>query len=156
EVASLVLAGTHEPPSSHNPLIWPELDDVVLQALAANPRDRFPDTRTFAVALRNAVLRRESRQAGTLTMRGRDAPTVPLDGDAERVGIRGWMPSVPAWLSPARYLSPRRGRGVLVIASVVALVVLLACAGSALALVNGFSLPGGTNPFYRSPANGGI
>src|SRR5262249_57246413 len=62
EVASLVLAGTHEPPSSHNPLIWPELDDVVLQALAANPRDRFPDTRTFAVALRNAVLRRRSRQ----------------------------------------------------------------------------------------------
>src|SRR5262249_31995998 len=154
EVASLVLAAGPEPPWARNPLIWPELDDVVLRALAADPSERFPDTRSLAIALRNAVLRRDGRQTGTMTTHGPDAPTVPIDadaGDGEKVGMRGWIRQ-----GARRYLSARRGRGVLVIASAVAVVVLLACAGGVLALVNGFALPGGANPFYRSPGNGGI
>src|SRR5262249_33964026 len=131
------------------------LDAVVMRALSANPKARFQDTRSFAIALRNAVLRRDATQLGTIT-RGPEVPTVPLDADAEGVEARRWIPQVPAWLATARYFSPRRGRGVLVIASALALIVLLACPGGALALVNGFSLPGGGNPFYRSPGGGGI
>jgi serine/threonine-protein kinase len=155
EVASLVLAGALQPPSAHNPLIWPELDAVVMQALAAKPAARFQDTRAFAIALRNAVLHREGTRLGTST-RGPDAPTVPLDADAAQVETRRWLPQIPTWLAPARYFSPRRGRGVFIVASVLALVVLLACAGGALALLNGTSLLGGSNPFYRPPARGGV
>ena len=61
EVASLVLGGQFMPPSERNPLIWPALEHVVLRAMAADPDDRYPDMRTFALALREAVLHREGQ-----------------------------------------------------------------------------------------------
>jgi serine/threonine-protein kinase len=44
--------GTEPPrPRSHNPEITPELDCIVLKALAKKPEDRFPDASEFRKAL---------------------------------------------------------------------------------------------------------
>jgi hypothetical protein len=51
------------PPSEWVPAIWAELEDVVLGALALDPDDRYPDMRSFAGALRRAVLQREASTA---------------------------------------------------------------------------------------------
>ncbi len=56
EVASLVLTMPTTPPSTHNPQISPELDAVVLRALAKEPEQRFADARSFALALRQVVV----------------------------------------------------------------------------------------------------
>ncbi len=58
EVAALVLTAPTTPPSTHNPQIWPELDTVVLRALAKEPEKRFPNARSFALALRQVVVDR--------------------------------------------------------------------------------------------------
>jgi len=67
EVAALVLTAPVVPPSVHNPAIWPELEQVVMKALAKDAADRFPDARSFAMALRRAVLQRDPN-AARLTM----------------------------------------------------------------------------------------
>jgi hypothetical protein len=67
EVAALVLTAPVVPPSVHNPAIWPELEQVVMKALAKDAADRFPDARSFAMALRRAVLQRDPN-APRLTM----------------------------------------------------------------------------------------
>lgn len=64
EVAALVLTASVTPPSQRNPEISPELEQVVMKALAKIPGQRFPDTRSFAMAL-NAAAR-----SGRATMRG--------------------------------------------------------------------------------------
>ena len=58
EVAALALTQPILPPSMHNPKVWPELEQVALLALAADPAARYQDMRAFAVALRQAVLSR--------------------------------------------------------------------------------------------------
>ena len=50
-------------PSESNPLLSSELDDVVMRALAKNPRDRFPSCRDFGQALRKAVTEGSAYQA---------------------------------------------------------------------------------------------
>ena len=60
EVAALVLTEPLIPPSVRNPEVWPELDDVVLTTMAKDREDRYPDARSFAIALRRAVVERGS------------------------------------------------------------------------------------------------
>jgi serine/threonine protein kinase len=56
EVAARVLTEPITPPSQRNGQIWRELEDVVMTALAPEPKNRFQDARTFRQALRHAVL----------------------------------------------------------------------------------------------------
>jgi serine/threonine protein kinase len=60
EVASLVLTAPIAPPSSHNPVIWPELELVMLKALGRKPADRYANAASFAEALQDALLAHET------------------------------------------------------------------------------------------------
>jgi hypothetical protein len=73
-VAAKVLTERALPPSEYSPAIWAELEDVVLGALAQDPDDRYPDMRSFAAALRRAVLQR-----------GASTALVPLEPVAEPI-----------------------------------------------------------------------
>jgi Protein kinase domain len=75
EVAAKVLTERALPPSEYTPAIWPELEEVVLGALAPDPDDRYPDMRSLAAALRRAVLQREASTALVAADPGRLAPT---------------------------------------------------------------------------------
>ncbi len=63
EVAALVLTEPTVPPSRRNGDISPELEQVVMKALAKIPTQRYPDMRSFALALNAAV------RSGRTTMR---------------------------------------------------------------------------------------
>jgi serine/threonine-protein kinase len=62
--ARLVLAGLVEPPSAFNPEVPPELDAIVLRALAARPGDRFATAREMALALESVVPRALGTEVG--------------------------------------------------------------------------------------------
>jgi serine/threonine-protein kinase len=101
EVAALSLMGKIEPPSTLNPGINAELEDVVLIALASDPAARYPDASSFAFAARRSVfprgrslltglpgLRRATRE-NVLVSRPRpperaEEPTRPLTQSAAR------------------------------------------------------------------------
>ncbi len=59
EVASLVLTAPIVEPSSRNPKIWPELEQVMLRALGRKPADRYANATSFAEALQDALLAHE-------------------------------------------------------------------------------------------------
>ncbi|MBF6589685.1 MAG: serine/threonine protein kinase [Ktedonobacterales bacterium] len=59
EVAALVLTAPITPPSARNPAIWPALEHVVLRAMAFGPDERYPNARSFALALRQALAESE-------------------------------------------------------------------------------------------------
>ena len=44
--------GNIDPPSSHNPDVPRELDRIVMKALARRPEERYPDARSFSLALK--------------------------------------------------------------------------------------------------------
>lgn len=79
EVAALVLTEQVIPPSERNPEISPELEQVVMTALAKVPTQRYPDMRSFALAL-NAAAR-----SGRATVRN-------LAGGWQRKTMR-----IPSW-----------------------------------------------------------
>jgi hypothetical protein len=56
EVAALVLTQPPVPPSDYNEGVRPELEQVVLRAMAKHPDDRFPDMLAFSQALRRSML----------------------------------------------------------------------------------------------------
>ncbi|HEY7021750.1 MAG TPA: hypothetical protein VH349_11585, partial [Ktedonobacterales bacterium] len=56
EVASLVLTTDAAPPTTRNPEIWPELEQVMLRALSRKPADRYANATSFAEALQDALL----------------------------------------------------------------------------------------------------
>jgi serine/threonine protein kinase len=58
EVASLALTASIVPPSQRNPQVWPELEQVVLKALAREATNRYPHMQSFSAALELAVRRR--------------------------------------------------------------------------------------------------
>ncbi len=150
EVASLVLGGQFVDPSERNPLIWPSLEHVVLRAMAADPDDRYPDMRSFALALREAVLHRDARATARRATNAMlpDEETVPLGPDA--MGTFA-APDVaarteamrPSWRLGVREGEPRSGRPVFVAASAIALVLVLACGLSGFAVLHGLISPGG-------------
>ncbi|HEU5438932.1 MAG TPA: serine/threonine-protein kinase [Ktedonobacterales bacterium] len=51
EIGAQVLMAPLEPPSRHNPAIWPALEHTILKALARDPASRYPDMHSFAAAL---------------------------------------------------------------------------------------------------------
>jgi serine/threonine-protein kinase len=51
EVAALALTVPIVPPIQRNPQVWPELDQVVLRALARQATERYPDMQSFSAAL---------------------------------------------------------------------------------------------------------
>ncbi|HST86772.1 MAG TPA: protein kinase, partial [Ktedonobacterales bacterium] len=55
KVAAMVLTEPVIPPSTHNPTIWPGLEQVVLKAMASEPSGRYPSARGFALAARGAA-----------------------------------------------------------------------------------------------------
>ncbi len=160
EVASLVLGGVITPPSERNPLIWPALEHVVLRAMSMEPDDRYPDMRTFALALREAVLHRE----GEATVRRMtnvlrpDTGTMPLGAGVSTprstLGLAARTDAMrPTWRLGVREGAPRSGRSVLLAASGIALVIVLACALSGFAVLHGFTSPG--SPVnYGTPGGG--
>jgi serine/threonine protein kinase len=65
-VAALVLSHQITPPSAYAPGMWPTLERVLLQALAYDARDRYPDMESFEEALRNALNVMERERDGEL------------------------------------------------------------------------------------------
>jgi serine/threonine protein kinase len=57
EVAALALSASIVPPSQRNPQVWPELEQVVLKALARQATNRYPDMYGFSAALELALRR---------------------------------------------------------------------------------------------------
>jgi serine/threonine-protein kinase len=99
EVAALVLTAPTMPPSQRNPQIWPELEAVVLTALAKEAKDRFRDARSFAMALRRSVLQRDPN-APKLTMPAGAFTAAPgMAGTSGALVVQG--PSGPQVLNPA-------------------------------------------------------
>jgi serine/threonine protein kinase len=98
EVAALSLMGQITPPSTRNPQVNPELEDVVMIALSSDPAARYPDASSLAFAARRSVfprgrslltglpgLRRATRE-NSLPLRRRagrpnEPPTQPLARD---------------------------------------------------------------------------
>jgi len=118
EVAALALTQPILPPSMHNPRVWPELERVVLLALATDPSARYQDMRSFAIALRQAVLSRAT--SGPLP-----STTGPLASDVfarsgvfstglNRSGVHAFPGAAPAPLRPPLPSSqPSRAMGTL-------------------------------------------
>ena len=172
EVAALVLTTPLTPPSKRNRIIWPELERVVVKALSSDPNDRYPSTRTFAMAVRDAVLHRDS-SISRLTMPASSsdvpilaalsarAPTTGNLADPEQSASSdtGALQSVTAADEPWRErFRPAAigGRRTLLIGAFLALVLVGICGGGGIALLSGFSLPFGNSsgqpPFLGSGA----
>lgn len=66
-----VVKGEVLPPSRFNPDVSPSMDKVVVKALAPDPADRYPDVKTFLVALGATTLVPASDQAQATTPDGR-------------------------------------------------------------------------------------
>ncbi|MGZ3585466.1 MAG: serine/threonine-protein kinase, partial [Ktedonobacterales bacterium] len=96
EVASLVLTAPLAPPSVRNDAIWPDLDHVVMKALDRDAAARYPDARSLAIGLRDAVLHRDEKMtrvtipASTYLQRAVAAQgavlTLPTSGSLEKLG----------------------------------------------------------------------
>lgn len=175
EVAALVLTTPLTPPSKRNRIIWPELERVVVKALSSDPNDRYPSTRTFAMAVRDAVLHRDS-SISRLTMPASSSevpilaalsargPTTRNLADPEQSASSdtGALQSVTAADEPWRErfrpaaIGGIGGRRTLLIGALIAVVLVGLCGGGGIALLSGFSLPfgnsGGQPPFLGSGA----
>src|SRR5262249_1734732 len=114
-VARLLLTG-HLPPSLDDPtslqaalptelnprrLYEPEVDHVLIKALAPDPAARFSSVNDFALALQAAVLKQLQHRPNP-AFRREDQPTVPLLAGASRVVL-----SLPPLFSPKPYEPPR-------------------------------------------------
>ena len=75
-VAARVLHDPIVPPSQLNPAIWPELDAVVMRALARDPGDRYAN----AASMRDALQRIDQQYRSDMTIsRGRSGGTTETD-----------------------------------------------------------------------------
>jgi len=93
EITTQHLSAPPPPLRSHNPAISPHVENIVLQALAKNPLERFPSIEAFADALENAAgvqPRRASQESFTTQNMVNAAPdTVALP--AQETRSRGGM-----------------------------------------------------------------
>lgn len=148
EVAALVLTEPVMPPSQRNDEISPEIEQVVMKALAKIPTQRYPDMRSFALALNAAARigratmrslaggwqRKTARiatwhgTASTMSRATADATTdaIPMIGDS----------------APSGFLS--RNRWLLMLAAA-AIILASLCGGGTLMALNGFPF-GGSSP----------
>jgi serine/threonine-protein kinase len=146
EVAALVLTEPVVPPSRRNEDIPPALEQVVMKALAKVPTQRYPDVRSFALALNAAV------RSGRATMRtlagGWQRKTVRFStshGGVERWTAGATTESFAVVGQPASRGFASRYRWMLIL---VASAILLAsvCGGGTLMALNGGLPFGGTSP----------
>ncbi|HEX9057426.1 MAG TPA: hypothetical protein VF818_07815, partial [Ktedonobacterales bacterium] len=128
------------------PAIWAELEDVVLGALALDPDDRYPDMRSFAAALRRAVLQRGASTAlvtagaalGSPTPLARTLATRRLD-DLRGSSLSA-VDNLPTFITQhwEDTAPPKRHKRLpLVMAGVAAVLVLAVCGGLAWGTVEG-------------------
>ncbi|HEX6797483.1 MAG TPA: serine/threonine-protein kinase [Ktedonobacterales bacterium] len=92
EVAALALTEPIVPPSEHNPKIWPELDDVLLKALASDADERYPSVASFASALRTVSRRGMGLGAfagvrATLPIFRKTAMVDPYEGPTDQIDV---------------------------------------------------------------------
>src|SRR5690242_14788745 len=92
-VAAKVLTEQIVPPSALQPALWPEIEAVVMRALSRHPQDRYPDTPTFAAALRQAIFSQGA------------AVAAGLSGSPARASAAGALAAASA-LSPVRPVAP--------------------------------------------------
>ncbi len=110
EVAALALMAPLTPPSARNPQVGRALEQVVIQALARAPGERYPDVQHFVAALRKAM----SAPAGSGPL---TAPTPQTEDETEdttpvlavRMPGSGALAAPPKWaLPPAADVSTRQ------------------------------------------------
>ncbi|HEU5347337.1 MAG TPA: protein kinase [Ktedonobacterales bacterium] len=153
EVAALVLTEPITPPSQRNEAISPELEDVVMKALAKIPAQRFSDVRSFALALNVAA---QSRRATMRSLAGgwqRKTMRIPMghasaNGVAEDLGGEADVEDLPtdAAASVGYRVAPGvrlRYRGLLILGIAVIILASL-CGGGTLMFLNGSGPFGGT------------
>lgn len=148
EVAALVLTEPPTPPSVRNPQVWPELNDVVVTALAKDPAGRQQNARAFVLALRSAILPQDTSIARLTVPAGAfgDLSTISAAASSDTVETV----AVPVALAPlsvpeqTKRLRQRltHRRGWLLAAALVVLLLAGICGGSGLAILQGFSLAG--------------
>ena len=110
QVAALSLAGNITPPASLAPDISPDLEDVVMTALAPDPAARFQDASSLAHAARRAVFPKGSSLLTGLpglrhTTRSHAVSGVPLRSPPELPGRMDDLPTQPAALDDAASIS---------------------------------------------------
>ena len=146
EVAALVLTEPVVPPSHRNEDISPELERVIMKALAKIPAQRYPDMRSFALDLNAAV---RSRRTTMRTLAGgwqRKTVRFPTsqggvtrwtaDATTESFAVVG-QPSSPGFMSRYRWM-------LILVASAILLASL--CGGGTLMALNGGLPFGGASP----------
>ncbi|HEX5157938.1 MAG TPA: protein kinase [Ktedonobacterales bacterium] len=148
EVAALVLTEPVVPPSRRNEDIPPELEQVVMKALAKIPTQRYPDMRSFALALNAAV------RSGRATMRtlagGWQRKTVRFSTAQSYDGADRWTAdatteSFAVVGQPASRGFVSRYRWMLILMASAILLASL-CGGGALFALNGGLPFGGASP----------
>jgi serine/threonine protein kinase len=94
-VAARVLNDPIVPPSQLNPAIWPELDAVVMRALARDPADRYAN----AASMRDALQRVDQQYRSDMTIsRGRNGGTT--ETEATIALPRTTLPVAPEGVPP--------------------------------------------------------
>ncbi|MGZ6388863.1 MAG: serine/threonine-protein kinase [Ktedonobacterales bacterium] len=98
DVAAKVLTEAPQRPAEFNPVIWPELEEVVLGAMASDPESRYPDISSLAEALRQAALARSTGVSRALTAASlhRTSGSV-TSGHSILAGMPPWRRSVALW-----------------------------------------------------------
>lgn len=95
-VAARVLKEEVPPPSTLKPQVWPALDVVVLNAVAKNPDERYPNMRSFAMDLRTAASHGARAKPRWIPLEKTSDPAI----EATRLPPA----SAPFWQSPSRPL----------------------------------------------------
>ncbi len=166
EVAAMALTASITPPSSQNQEIWPQLDVAVMTALAKDANERYPDARSFALALRAAIQSRNDPRTPKLTVPAYQPLVQDQDSMVLRLMASGPLREdgkVRAYLedstvSTGRELAvsprhrpagteidanpPRRRRMGLLLALVALIVLVGTAGGGTLYILSGFSPPG--------------
>jgi Protein kinase domain len=124
EVAARTLTERTPLPSTRNPIIWPELEEVVLWALAPNADDRYADMRSFVSALRRAVLQRGAGTAQLAATNITSRPILPAGAQAMSV-VPYWedtqVMAVQPYAYPSKPIARRRAPMYLLLVGAVAL-----------------------------------
>ena len=163
EVAAKVLTAPLTPPSAHNASLWPELDSVIMTALAKIPAERYSDVRGFAAALHRAILRHDSSvtdltlPAGWAEASAETIPEPALAATSPTTASALPAPATPASPAPwgQRYRAlPVTNRKALVALAAVLVLLIGVCGGSGLALLNHLSGDGSAAGLLSSLSGG--
>ncbi|MCK0438351.1 serine/threonine protein kinase [Gordonia alkaliphila] len=103
--ASLIMAHIQQPPpraSTIAPALSPDVDTVLATALAKNPADRYPDSRTFATALTAAL---NTTPPTDVVAAATDQPTTTTPVDQATTHLNTPAPA------PAAYVATQAGPG---------------------------------------------